>query len=319
MKWKTGIKSIKEIMKIGNLTLQSNAILPAIAGYSDVGMRMLCSQFGAGITYTEMVSAKGLLFNNENTKALLATNEHENIKGVQLFGREPELIARAICKPELAKFDIIDINMGCPMPKIYKNGEGSSLMREPKLVEEIIRSAVAVSGGRPVTGKIRAGFSQEERNAVEVAQAIQAGGGSAVTVHGRTRDMLYSGTADLDIIKSVKEAVTIPVLGNGDVVDRQSYLKMMEYCGVDGVAIARGAVGRPYIFKEVQGEQPEVIISDLIKSHISALIGSMPERVIVNSMKKHIASYYKGMKGNKQIKTAIMQATTLQEVYSMLI
>ncbi len=305
-------------MKIGNLTLQTNAILPAIAGYSDVGMRMLCSEYGAGITYTEMVSAKGLLYNNENTKALLATHKDEKIKGVQLFGREPDLIAQAIGKPELAKFDIIDINMGCPMPKIYKNGEGSSLMREPLLVEKIISEAVKASGGRPVTGKIRAGFSQEEQNAVEVAQAIQAGGGSAVTVHGRTRDMLYSGTADLEIIRAVKSAVSIPVIGNGDVVDKESYDRMIDYCGVDGVAIARGAVGRPYIFAEVQGIEEDIAISELIKKHISALIENMPERVIVNTMKKHIAAYYKGHRGNKQIKSLIMTATTLREVYDII-
>ncbi|MFI3229000.1 MAG: tRNA dihydrouridine synthase DusB [Bacillota bacterium] len=305
-------------MKIGNLTLQTNAILPAIAGYSDVGMRMLCSEFGAGITYTEMVSAKGLLFNNENTKALLATSDYESIKGVQLFGREPELIARAIQMKELAKFDIIDINMGCPMPKIYKNGEGSALMREPKLVEEIVRAAVNASGGRPVTGKIRAGFSGDEINAVEVALAIQAGGGSAVTVHGRTRDMLYSGYADLSIIADVKKAVSIPVIGNGDVVDRASFLKMTEQTGVDGVAIARGAVGRPQIFAEVQGTEVEVIPAELIKRHINALIGSMPERVVVNTMKKHIASYYKGSRGDKQLRLAIMKATSLNDIYEVL-
>ncbi len=305
-------------MKIGNLTLHTNAILPAIAGYSDVGMRMLCSEFGAGITYTEMVSAKGLLFNNENTKALLATSENERIKGVQLFGREPELIARAIQMTELAKFDIIDINMGCPMPKIYKNGEGSALMREPKLVEEIVRAAVNASGGRPVTGKIRAGFSSDEINAVDVALAIQEGGGSAVTVHGRTRDMLYSGYADLNVIADVKKSVSIPVIGNGDVVDRESFLRMTEQTGVDGVAIARGAVGRPQIFAEVQGINTEIVPAELIKRHINALINSMPERVVVNTMKKHISAYYKGSRGDRQLRLAIMQATSLNDIYNII-
>lgn len=300
-------------MRIGNFELENNLILPPIAGYSDIGMRMLCIRYGADIAFTEMVSAKGLVYNNENTKDLLVTHASERIKAVQLFGREEEFFARAIRHEALDGFDIIDINFGCPVHKIVRSGEGSALMQEPQQVYNIIKASVEAAEGRTVTGKIRAGFAPERRNAVEVALAIQEAGGGMVTVHGRTRDMMYAGRADLQIIKDVKDALKIPVVGNGDVADRQSCLNMLS-TGVDGVAIARGAIGRPYVFCEVLGKNPDYDINNLIKEHLQELLKYYPQRVAVNNMKKHIVLYTKGQKGAKQIKERVFGAETAQQI-----
>lgn len=300
-------------MRIGKFELDNGLILPPIAGYSDIGMRMLCIRYGAELAFTEMVSAKGLVYNSENTKELLVTHKTETVKAVQLFGREEEFFEKAIRHEALSEFDIIDINFGCPVHKIVRSGEGSSLMKEPEQVYKIIKASVAAAGGRPVTGKIRAGFSQDYRNAVEVALAIQEGGGSMVTVHGRTRDMMYSGYADLKIIKEVKSAVGIPVVGNGDVIDRKSYLNMLS-TGVDGVAIGRGAIGRPYVFSEIMGIAAEYDIKELVKEHLDELLKYYPEKVAVNNMKKHVVFYVKGQKGAKQIKESVFRAETAVQI-----
>ncbi|HOB64086.1 MAG: tRNA dihydrouridine synthase DusB [Clostridiales bacterium] len=301
-------------MKLGRFELKHGLILPPIAGYSDVGMRMLCIRYGAELTFTEMVSAKGLVYGNENTRELLITHETEKIKAVQLFGREEGFIARAVQLEPLKKFDIIDINFGCPVHKIVKSGEGSALMKEPEQVYKIIKYAVEAAEGRLVTGKIRAGWSKDFRNAVEVALAIQEGGGAMVTVHGRTRDMLYSGFADPGIIKEVKDSLKIPVVANGDIADRESYLRMLSATGADGVAIGRGAIGRPYVFSEVLGKTVEYDIGELLREHIEELLKYYPERVVVNNIKKHAAFYVKGRKGAKQIKESVLRAATVKEV-----
>lgn len=301
-------------MKIGDLNLKNNLIFAPIAGYSDVGMRVLCYRYGAALSFTEMVSAKGLYYKNENTKDLLFTHKEETPIGVQLFGSDADIIALAIKSDELQKFDVIDINMGCPVPKIVKNGEGSALMLDVDKVYTIIREAVKVANGRAITAKIRAGFSERDKNAVEVAQAIEAGGGSAVTVHGRTRDMFYSGKADLEIIRQVKDSVKIPVIGNGDVVDIESYKRMLEYTGVDGVMVARGSIGRPYIFAKLLGNEYSFDIQQTIIEHIN-LLSHLPERVVVNNMKKQIAFYVKGLKHNKTIKENCFKATSKEDLF----
>lgn len=300
-------------MKIGNLQLKNNLLLAPIAGFTDAGFRTLCRRFGAALTFTEMVSAKGLYYKNENTKDLLFCHAHEQPKGVQLFGKEPDILAYAISSKELAPFDIIDINMGCPVQKVVRNGEGSALMTDPDLIYEIIKAAVAAANGRPVTAKIRAGFTDRDKNAVEVAQAIESGGASAVTVHGRTREMFYGGKADLEIIKKVKDSVKIPVIGNGDVTDRRSYLKMLEYCGVDGVMIARGALGHPWIFAEILAEECEFDLKETVLEHIS-LLTHLPETVVANTMKKQIAFYVKGQKNSRIIKEMTFAAKSLDEL-----
>lgn len=300
-------------MKIGNLKLKNNLILAPIAGYSDVGMRVLCYRYGAALTFTEMVSAKGLFYKNENTKDLLFTHKEENLIGVQVFGNDPEIIAHAIQSNELEKFDVIDINMGCPVPKIVKNGEGSALMMDTDRVYSIIKNAVKVADGRAITAKIRAGFTERDKNAVEVAQAIEAGGGNAVTVHGRTRNMFYSGKSDLEIIKQVKDSVKIPVIGNGDIIDEESYTRMLEYTGVDGVMLARGSIGKPYIFAKLLGIEYEFNIKQTIIEHIN-LLAHLPERVVINNMKKQIAYYVKGLKHNKTIKENCFKAETKEDI-----
>lgn len=300
-------------MKIGSIELKYNLLLAPIAGFSDAGFRTLCRRYGAALTFTEMVSAKGLYYKNENTKDLLFCHIDEQPKGVQLFGREPDIIAYAIASKELSGFDIIDINMGCPVQKIVRNGEGSALMTNPDLVFDIIKAAVYAAGARPVTAKIRAGFTDRDKNAVEVAQAVESGGAAAVTVHGRTRDMFYGGKADLDIIKQVKSSVKIPVIGNGDVTDRQSYLRMLEYCGADGVMIARGALGHPQIFSEIRGEEFEFDLKETIFEHI-LMLSHLPERVVTNSMKKHIAFYVKGQKNSRIIKEKTFAAESIADL-----
>jgi len=304
-------------MKLGKFELKNGLILPPVAGYSDIGMRKLCYRYGAELCFTEMVSAKGLVYGGDGSKELLYTAEEEPVRAVQLFGREESFIARAVRHEALAKFQIIDINFGCPVPKVVKNGEGSALLREPEQIYKIIKTAADAAEGRPVTGKIRAGFVQGERLAVEAALAIQEGGGAMVTVHGRTRDMLYSGKADLTIIKDVKDALRVPVVGNGDVVDRKSYLDMRS-TGVDGVAIARGAIGRPYIFSEVLGQTVAYDIAALVREHLEELMKVYPERIAVNNIKKHVVQYVKGKRGNKRVKELVFCAETAEDVMNAL-
>lgn len=300
---------------IGNHIIKNGLLFAPIAGYSDAGMRVLCREYGAGLCFTEMVSAKGLYYNSKASRDLLFTYPEEDIKAVQIFGGEPDFIAWAVKSDELKPFDIIDINMGCPVPKIVKNFEGSYLMTDPDLICKIVRAAVDASEGRPITVKLRAGFTDNYKNAVECALAAESGGASAVTVHGRTRDMFYSGHADLDIIREVKAALKIPVIGNGDVVDRTAYLKMKEYTGVDGVMVARGALGRPYIFSEILELPYEFDRIEAIKRHIM-LLSHLPERVAVNNMKKQIVYYVRGLKNHRQIKEAAFKAASMDELIS---
>lgn len=300
-------------MRIGNYDIKNGLIFPPVAGYSDAGMRKLCYRYGAGLCFTEMVSAKGLVYGGEGSRELLYTSEEEPIKAVQLFGREEDFIARAVRHEALSKFQMIDINFGCPVPKVVKNGEGSALLKEPGQIYRVIKAAVDAADGRIVTGKIRAGFTRGEHLAVEAALAIQEAGGAMVTVHGRTRDMLYSGRADLGVIKDVKDALRVPVVGNGDVVDRKSYLEMLS-TGVDGVAIARGAFGRPYIFAEVLGQSVSYDIVALVREHLDELLKAYPERVAVNNIKKHVVFYVKGIRGGKVVKENVFRAETAGQV-----
>ena len=302
------------MVKIGDIQLNSSFILPAIAGFSDIGLRVLSYRYGAGLCVTEMVSAKGLVYGSENTESLLATDPREPIKAVQLFGGEPEFIAKAISLPVINKFDIIDLNFGCPVPKIIKNGEGSALMRDPYRVGMIVRSAVKSAGGRPVSAKMRIGFNENEINCVRVAKEIEEAGASSITIHGRTREQFYSGSINFDAIKAVKESVSIPVFGNGDVTSLDKANTMLESTGVDGIAVARGAVGRPYIFTELLGQVPEYDITELVIEHFSLLESVMPERVAVNCIKKHVAGYTYGLRGGKEIKNRVFLSTTREEI-----
>lgn len=264
-----------------------------------------------------MVSAKGLHHNNSNTEDLLRRGKEEKNIGVQLFGREPDILAEAIASERLKGFSVIDVNMGCPVPKIVNNGEGSALMREPETIEKIVAAAVKAAGDRPVTVKLRAGFYTGYENAVECALAAEQGGASMVTIHGRTREQFYAGKVNYQIIADVKRALKIPVCGNGDVTDRASYLRMKEETGADYVMIARGAFGRPYIFSEIR-EKPYVFdAKEAILEHIEAL-SFLPERTMVNVMKKHVAFYAKGRPGHKALNVEIFASESKEDLFRVI-
>lgn len=289
----------------------SDLILAPLAGFGDSGMRSLCFYYGAGLCFTEMVSAKGLYYKNENTEFLTRVGKDEKYTGIQLFGSDPDIIAEVVGYDAIKNFPIIDINCGCPVPKVYKNGEGSALLKDPELIYKIIKKLKEAANGRLVTAKMRKGTDGQTR-VIECALAAQEGGADMVTVHGRTREQMYSGTVDYDVIALVKEKLKIPVCGNGDVFDRNGYLRMKQ-TGADYVMVARGAIGRPYVFAEIRGEKPEYCVAELIKKHIK-YIDFLPERTVVGGMKKQIAAYVKGMAGQKRIKEKIFAAEDMKEL-----
>ena len=237
-------------LTIGNVTLDNNVILAPMAGVTDLPFRLLCKEQGVGLICMEMVSAKAIYYNNKNTEELLEIHPDEKPVSLQLFGSDADIMAEMAKKIEERPFSVLDVNMGCPVPKVVNNGEGSALMKNPKLVEEILTKLVKATY-KPVTVKIRKGFNDANVNAVEIAKIAEACGVAAVAVHGRTREQYYSGKADWDIIRAVKEAVNIPVIGNGDVTDALSAKALLDYTGCDGVMIGRGAQGNPWIFGEV--------------------------------------------------------------------
>lgn len=300
-------------MKIDELELKSDAVFAPIAGFSEVGLRALCAELGAGLTFTEMVSAKGLMYGNEHTEDLLHTTEYEKVKAVQLFGSDPEILARAAESRELGKFDIVDINMGCPVKKIVSNNEGSALLKNPSLAADIVR-AVRRSG-KPVTVKFRIGFEKNSRTGVDFARYMQDAGAAAVTVHGRTREQFYEGTADWDYIAEVVRAVDIPVIANGDVFSKEDYIKIKAHTGAAGVMIARGALGYPQIFSEITGTPcPYATVQNIALKHIDVLASFHSDIYVVNNMKKQIACYCKGLRGGKQLKLDVFKARNVAEL-----
>lgn len=300
-------------MKIDGITLSSDALFAPIAGYSDVGLRSLCAEAGAGLTYTEMVSAKGLIYGNEHTEDLLHTTVRERVTAVQIFGSEPEIMARAAESKALEKFDIIDINMGCPVRKIVSNGEGSALLKNPSLAAEIVRTVRRA--GKPVTVKFRIGFEKNSRTGVDFAKYMQDAGAAAITVHGRTREQFYEGKADRDYIAEVVRAVEIPVIANGDVHNKEDYEEMKAHTGAAGVMIARGALGAPQIFAEITGAPfGYATVRDIVLKHIEILSSFHSETYVVNNMKKHVAYYCKGLRGGKQLKLDAFAAKSLDEL-----
>ncbi len=291
-------------MKIGNIELKNNIILAPMAGYTDAGFRMLCADYGAGLTVTEMVSAKGLAYGNRGTAELLETSDIERPVAVQLFGAEPDFMRRAVEDKRLQKFDIIDVNMGCPVRKIVNNGEGSALMKQPEKVYALVK-AMADATDKPVTVKIRAGFNEGEITAPEIAKVIEEAGGAAVAVHARTREQFYSGTADWSVIAAVKKSVSIPVIGNGDVATKDDCRRMLESTGCDGVMIGRGALGRPYIFAEYADKEYEFDVKTAIWRHIERLRAYLPERTVVNQMKLQLCWYAKNVNRVKAVRASL--------------
>lgn len=302
-------------MKIKNIVTKNNLFLAPMAGYTDIAFRHLCKKYGAGLTTTEMISAKGLIYDSEKTKQLLIMSPLEDIKIVQLFGHEPEVIAQAINHPILKDFDIIDINMGCPAPKIVKNGEGSYLMTQIGLAKRIVQTAVSITN-KPITVKMRLGF--DKNVAVEFAKAMEDAGASAITVHGRLTSQGYSGKADYQAIAEVKKAVNIPVIANGDVCSFADYQKILEITKADAVMIGRGAVGNPKIFSDILGYDIDYDRLQTIKEQYNILLEHYNEHFVVTNMRKHLLQYFKGETLSTELKLKLMQCEKVADIFKIL-
>lgn len=303
-------------MKIKNVELKSDLVLAPMAGVSDVGFRNLALSFGAGLVTTEMVSARAMRFSSKNTFSLLETLEYEKPCAVQFFGHDPKDFEFALSCGALDKFDIIDLNFGCPAPKIVKNGEGSALMKDLPLAAKIVETCVK-NTNKPVTVKFRKSFFENGMECVELAKICEECGASAVTIHGRTRPQMYSGKVDLDAVAAVKSAVHIPVFGNGDVVDKTS-LDAMRKTGVDGVMVGRGAQGKPWIFAELLSKDVKVNKFDVLCRHVEILKKFYSENHINVYMRKHFLWYLKDEKNAKQEKIRLVTARTLDEAMQIL-
>ena len=303
-------------MKIKNVEIKNNLFLAPMAGITDKSFRTLCKYYKVGLTYTEMVSVKGLYYNSENTKELLNIDKSETPCAVQLFGHEPEIFRAVIKSGVLDKFDIIDINMGCPAPKIVKNGDGSALMKDLNLASEIIKACVE-STDKPITVKFRKGFYKTDDKLIEFAKMCEESGASAITVHPRTREEFFSGKIDINDIKKVKEAVNIPVIGNGDVVDKLSYKNMLT-SNCDGVMVGRASFGYPEIFSILQNLEVKETKLDIIKKHLSLLREEYPDSFIVKIFKKHILAYLSGQKNANELKRKIVLINDLPTIETML-
>lgn len=309
-------------MKISNIEFENPFVMAPLAGITDKSMRTLCAEQGAAMTYTEMVSGKGLWYGDRKSGTLLEIGENEGKVAFQLFGSEPEIMAYAVKELKDRDNVLIDLNIGCPVPKIVKNGEGSALLKNPDVMYDVV-SAMVKEAGKPVTGKIRMGFAKGENFAVETAKALEAAGAAAVTVHGRTREQYYEGKADWQVIADVKKALKIPVLGNGDVMTGEDAIAMMDQTGCDGVMIARGALGNPWIFRDAvalwKGEEKppapdtEERVKMLLK-HLNMVAEDKGERIAVKEMRKHVGWYVKGLRGAASIKREINQIDDINEM-----
>lgn len=309
-------------LKIGNVELENNLILAPMAGVTDLPFRLLCKEQGAALCCMEMVSAKGIYYNNKNTESLLTVDERERPVSLQLFGSDPEIMAAMAAKIEHRNFDILDINMGCPVPKVVNNGDGSALMKNPALAGKIIEGMVKAID-KPVTVKIRKGFDDEHINAVEMAHVAEESGAAAIAVHGRTREQYYSGKADWSIIADVKHAVSIPVIGNGDILDARDVIAMKEQTDCDGFMIGRGAQGNPWIFHQILHyfETGELIgkppMEEMVKTmlrHAKLQIEFKGDYLGIREMRKHAAWYTAGYKGASKLRGRINDVESYDEL-----
>ncbi|WP_287448726.1 tRNA dihydrouridine synthase DusB [Sellimonas sp.] len=313
-------------LKIGNVELENRYILAPMAGVTDLPFRLLCKEQGAGLLCMEMVSAKAILYKNRNTKSLLEIHPKESPVSLQLFGSDPDIMSEIAKQIEELPFAILDINMGCPVPKIVKNGEGSALMRNPALVHEIV-SKVAKAIEKPVTVKIRKGFDDDSVNAVEIARIIEDAGAAAVAVHGRTREQYYSGKADWDIIRQVKEAVSIPVIGNGDVSSGEDAERMVSETRCDGIMVGRAVQGNPWIFQELihyeeTGEKlarPSVTeVREMMLRHAKLQMECKGDYTAIREMRKHVAWYTAGFPNSARLRAEINQVESYEELEKLL-
>ena len=311
---------------IGSVELPNPVILAPMAGVSDLPFRLLCSEQGAGLVCMEMVSAKAIAYRNRNTEKLMETDPREHPVSLQLFGSEPDLMAEIAAQIEDRPFDILDINMGCPVPKIVGNGEGSALMKNPKLIEEII-TKVSRAIQKPLTVKFRKGFDDDHVNAVEIAKIAEASGAAAVAVHGRTREQFYSGTADWEIIRQVKEAVSIPVIGNGDVDSPEKAKVLLDSTGCDGVMIGRAARGNPWLFRRVveyleNGKLLDKPSKEEVKAmmlrHARMQVECKGDYTGIREMRKHISWYTTGLPGSAKLRGRINSVESLAEMEELL-
>ena len=310
---------------IGDVKLRNNIILAPMAGVSDLPFRLLCARYGAGMVCMEMISAKAIMYNNKNTEGLLEIHPDEGCVSLQLFGSDPKIMSEQAKRIEDRPYDILDINMGCPVPKVVNNGEGSALMKDPLLAGRIIE-AIVKNTKKPVTVKIRKGFANDELTAPEIAYIAQESGASAVTVHARTREQYYSGKADLNAIAKVKERVDIPVIGNGDVTDGESAKRMFDETGCDGIAIGRAAQGNPFIFREIlhfletneKLDRPNgTEMFDTVREHARLMIKYKGEYMAVREMRKHLSWYSAGMPGSAKLRGRINEMCSMDDILSV--
>ena len=313
-------------MKIGNVQLDNEVFLSPMAGVTDLPFRTICKEKGCGMLYTEMINAKALCYDDENTKKMLNLEDDGHPVAVQIFGSDPEYMGKAASIMNQYTNDILDINMGCPAPKVIKNGDGSALMRNPKLAAEVL-TAVVKNSKKPVTLKIRKGWDDNSVNALEIAKIAEECGISALAIHGRTREQFYSGKADWDIIAEIKQSINIPVIGNGDVFDVQDAVNMLEKTKCDAIMIGRGSQGNPWIFNRINhymktGEVlPEPTLEEKISTaikHMNLAVAEHGEYVAVREMRKHIGWYLKGLKNSAKYRDQINKITDYKEVISML-
>ena len=312
---------------IGNVKIDGNLVLGPMAGVTDLPFRLLCKEKGVDLVYTEMVSGKGILFHNKNTETLLKIDEREHPVAVQLFGADPEILAESAKKIEDRNFDILDINMGCPVPKVVNNGEGSALMKDPVLIGKII-DRVSKSIKKPVTVKIRKGFDPDDVNAVEVAKIAQANGAAAIAVHGRTREQYYSGKADWEIIRAVKEAVSIPVIGSGDIFTPEDAKRMMKETNCDALMIARAARGNPWLFEQIKTflqdgvllPKPEFHeVQEMILRHAKIIVQEKGEFIGLREMRKHVAWYTAGYPGSAKLRGRVNEIECMNDLENLLL